>query len=126
MKKIDVYFGKFINILRQQEAVGDISGNTSSLMALQSTKVDDYLFEPSIEQIINFFEIQIMSALLKQTIAESELARLGSRINAMEIATNNAQNSVRKLKKDKVMADKSYWNNKQIERLTGFTMWGND
>lgn len=123
-QKIDVHYGKFVNLLTQVKTVTDITGNTVNENAINLTSTDDYIFEPSIEAVMNFFEVQIMGVLLKQALAESELARLGSRINAMESASRNAKDTVKKLGIQKVMLDKSYANNKQIERMSGMSLWG--
>ena len=123
-QKIDVHYGKFVNLLTQIKTVTDITGNTVNENSINLTSKDDYIFEPSIEAVMNFFEVQIMGVLLKQALAESELARLGSRINAMESASRNAKDTVKKLRIRKTMLDKSYANNKQIERMSGMSLWG--
>jgi ATP synthase F1 gamma subunit len=89
-KKVNVFFGKFESLLTQDPTFANITGeDVSDDPNAKPEAVTPYLFEPSIEKILQFFETQIFSSLVKQTVNESELARYASRIRAMEDATTH-------------------------------------
>ena len=39
-----------------------------------------FIFEPSLEEVFNFFDAEIVASLLQQTFHESRLAKLASRL----------------------------------------------
>ena len=122
-EKVTVFCGKFNNIISQVAVQTDISGhlpeeNESEKAALK------FLIEPSIEEVINFFETLIFALLLDQTIHESILARFASRIKAMEAAQNYIEKQLKltmiKQRRQKDMDS----NRKQLELFAGRSLWG--
>src|SRR5258708_40304316 len=85
---VTVFYGRFVNIVTQEAAYTSISGDeqVETIEKQERPKEYGFIFEPSIEEVLDFFETQIFSSLFKQTIVEAELARLASRIKAMEQA----------------------------------------
>ncbi len=122
-KKITVYHGKFINVINQEPMGANISGE----QPLESTEgketVTRYLFEPDLKKILNFFETQIFSSLFKQAIHEAQLSRYASRIKAMEEALGNIDKDIVKLGAKKIRAKNLYMNKKQIEVISGLSLW---
>src|SRR5690606_25386008 len=51
----------------------------------------DALFEPSMEEVLNFFETTILKTIMKQKVHESMLSRYAARMVAMDVATENAK-----------------------------------
>lgn len=58
----------------------------------------DYIFEPEIEKMVQFFENHIATLILEQTFLESELARTASRLISMDEAQNNADQLIKQQK----------------------------
>lgn len=123
-QSIDVFHGKFNNLVDQVAVKENLSGDELEVADYDALKSEEYLFEPSADRILTFFEEQIFGTLFKQSLAEARLARLGSRISAMEVATNNAGQRVKKLAKDRVAMVKSIENKKQLQRISGIYIWG--
>ncbi|PIR43894.1 hypothetical protein COV24_00380 [candidate division WWE3 bacterium CG10_big_fil_rev_8_21_14_0_10_32_10] len=124
---VEVFHGRFINLVNQ---IQDMSNLTRGYENKEAKTEDElrksaskYLFEPSIEVILKFFEIQIFGSLFKQSVAEANLANLGSRINAMEQATTNTGEEVKRLVREKIRLEKSLENKKQLQRLAGINLW---
>lgn len=126
---IDVYFGKFVNLLNQVPDTIDLMEGTqvdrTENVGKKVVKVPtvDYLFEPSIEGVMHFFEAQMIKAFFKQYLYESELARLGSRMSAMEIANQNAKDTLKKLVQRRIILDKAETNKRQLEQIAGLSLF---
>jgi ATP synthase F1 gamma subunit len=127
-KKVDVYHGSFINVVRQSAISSSITGDEIFEKDVPATiaKEDMYVFEPSFEKVFHFFETQIMSALFKQTYSENQLARQASRVNAMEAALVHIEEEAEILNRQKIRAKHLIDNKKQIERMSGFVLWDID
>lgn len=129
-KSVEVYFGKFINIASQEGAAQNLTGEKvdkikgSAAKEANLEKEYAYLFEPTADQILNFFESQVFVSLLKQTVHEGELARFASRINAMENALDNISKYEKKLKMQSIKIKKMHESKKQHEIFSGINLWG--
>lgn len=122
---VNVFFGAFENVLTQRAMIANISGDSSFDTNVDSKKVPQvyYLFEPTVEHIYHFFENLIATSLFSQTVYETELARLGSRILVMEEAQANVVGKLRKLRSSERKINRLADNKKQIERLAGMSLW---
>ncbi len=121
---VNLFHGKFINLVKQEATKSNITGEFDYEGDKSKLEQRHYLFEPSLVDVLNFFEIQIFVYLLMQAFSESQLAKLGSRINAMELSTKNAEDLVEKLLMEKRVIDKSIANKKQLQRIAGVSIWG--
>ncbi len=118
---VNVFHGKFINLIRQEATKTNITGEIK--YNEKEIETHHYLFEPSLDVILNFFELQIFVYLLLQAFSESELAKLGSRINAMEVSTKNAEKLKNELILQKRVIQRSISNKKQLQRIAGIALW---
>lgn len=84
-EEIHIYFGKFKSIVNQGVDKVVISAETQ-LEEGKKEKATKYLFEPSLEEILMFFETEMFSSVFEQTIRESQLAKFASRMLAMDQA----------------------------------------
>lgn len=115
--EIHFFYGKFQNIVSQKPEVSSISSNLSTnVMSKQSTK---YLFEPSLEAVLVFFESELFGSVLKQTTEESTLAKLGSRVFAMDEATSKISHERKKLLESELGLIHREANKKQLNSLSG-------
>jgi ATP synthase F1 gamma subunit len=126
-ESIFVFYGKYTNLVSQVPVQAALSGKIDLSSDKGKTdaeaKKQRFLYEPSIKEIIEFFENQILSLLLNQTVQEAQLARFASRINAMEIAQNNIHTELIKLKKREKLLKTKAMNKKQTELLSGRGLW---
>lgn len=89
---VEVFYGRYTNLVHQVPIETNLAAaeNSPYLKKLtESVAVRQYLFEPSINQILEFFESEIFTSFFNQSTHESHLADLGSRVSAMEESTNN-------------------------------------
>lgn len=121
-ENVDVFYGKFLNLINQVGEKMVLSGDSIMDLPVNSKPIN-YLFEPSLFKVLNFFEVQIFAALFKQTVLESNLAVYGSQIQAMEQTNYNSTIQIKNINK-KIMRTRKYINNKrQIQRLSGMYLW---
>ncbi|MBI2641385.1 F0F1 ATP synthase subunit gamma [Candidatus Roizmanbacteria bacterium] len=126
-EKIYVYYGKFQTIATQDPTISNVSGDQPFSQELETPQVSPgglFLFEPTLEEIIKFFEGLVSVSLFKQTVYESELARMASRIMAMEEAQDNINLTIQKLRSEEKKVKRLEENKKQLERLSGMSLWG--
>lgn len=122
---VEVYFGKFINIASQEGTLQNLTGErTGGILKTDAQKEYAFFYEPSVGEILNFFESQVFISLLKQTVHEGELARFASRINTMENALDNITKYEKILKVLSVKNKKLYESKRQQEIFSGISLWG--
>ncbi len=122
-ERITVFHGQYLSIMKQQPTISQVSGDEGKDQASDEAENIKYLFEPSLDIIVEFFESYIFSAIFKQTMHEGQLARFASRITAMEralssIETENSHLTVR-LKHSRALFE----NKEQQERISGMRLW---
>lgn len=126
-EKILVYYGRFLNIVSQEPAVSEISGEESLIdQPLEKEEKADrtpFFFEPNLQRILGFFEDQVFASILKQVVDESELSRLASRIKSMEDSLISIEKQEKILEKKYLRSMRISENNKQMQRLSGMVMW---
>jgi len=119
-KKIIVSHGKYEKVLSQKSIMSEISGELPFEEKFE--KVYSYLFEPSPEAVLEFFETEIIVVLFNQTILEHQLARYASRVMAMYQATENTKNLEQKLSIVENKLKRQKLNKKQIELFSSIKL----
>jgi F-type H+-transporting ATPase subunit gamma len=114
--EIRLYYGKFISVVTQKPETRSITAGTSVQNSSDET-VTDYIFEPSIEDVLMFFETQIFASLFDQTLRESQLAKFASRIIAMDRASQNIEKKVKDLNLEKLSLAHKLANTKQLNSM---------
>jgi F0F1-type ATP synthase gamma subunit len=117
-----IYYPRFESLASQTVAALDVSGQKDTIEKQTETEVH-YLFEPSIEKILAFFEGEIFAGIIHQTVTESELARYASRITTLDIARENISNKLKAINLEKRFATHRLMNKKQTEAMMGISLW---
>jgi F-type H+-transporting ATPase subunit gamma len=120
-KKATIFYGKFNNIITQEPVESSLTGDMPATQAKEGET--NFLFEPSVEKIMEFFESQIFSMLLSQTVNEGKLARFASRIKAMESAQNNLEKQLEALVNRQRRLRSMEINKKQLQLFAGRSLW---
>lgn len=92
---ITVYYGKFISLIHQVPETLFIS-STIHIDNNEKVAKSQYLFEPDLEKILKFFELEIFISLFGQVLRESALAKQASRAYSMEKAGERIKNRIHK------------------------------
>jgi ATP synthase F1 gamma subunit len=123
-ERINLYFGKFKSVVYQQPEVFEISAETPiSLVEEGEGKVTKYLFEPSLEEILIFFESEMFASLLEQTIKESQLAKFAARMLAMDKAYGNIKDRLSGMRLERLKLTHDEANQKQQMLFSSFKLW---
>lgn len=120
-EKINVYYGEFRSILNQIPTKSDISGGVS--LGVPVGVVKDYIFEPSPEKVLAFFETQIVANLFHQKIYEAQLARFAARLVLMNNAADKANKEQEKINEMFLKFKKYLRNKKQLSTFSGRMLW---
>ncbi len=124
-ENVYVFYARYDNLISQSPIQVSLSGDIPDVdpKDKEAMRKQHYLFEPKIEEILSFFENQILSLLFNQVVQEAQLARFASRISAMETAQNNIQSQLDALKRQDKLYKKMAMNKKQTELLAGRALW---
>jgi len=120
-EQIFVYHGKLLSLLKQVSTRSQISGGATLEERITAPK--SYLFEPSPEEIMGFFETEIIAALFNQKIYEHLLAKLAARVLSMDQANGNADEYLKDLERNYKNFKNHLANHKQLETFAGFNNW---
>lgn len=122
-----VFHGQFINLVKQTPAEVDLTGAPAdaAVKKFKQTHADAefFLFEPSLDEVVDFFDTRIFAILFKQMAYEANLAQLGSRITAMETASTNIKKKITELTLQQRQIVRAEANDKQRQRLAGIALW---
>jgi len=116
-----IVYGQFQNIITQKPIVTSISGDPLP-QEMKGPKVK-YLFEPSLEKIMAFFEAEIFSSIFEQTIFESQLAKFASRMTSLEIRVEKIKELLKQIDIEKQKIKHRIMNKKQLDVLSSISLW---
>jgi len=116
-----VFYEKFNSVIDQTPIVTNISGGM--LPEEKSEPSIKYLFEPSLEKIMEFFEKEIVFSVFKQTIFESELAKFAARMISMDTGSENTRVKLKQILAVKNKLKHSESNKKQLEKFSAMKLW---
>lgn len=122
-QKIIVFYGQFQNFIKQNATFSDISGNAISGEPMPQESIK-YFFEPSLEKILEFFEKQIFASLFEQTVRESQLAKIASRLTSLDTASENIDKQLLNMTAQKNRITHNTQNKKQLETFSSNLLWG--
>lgn len=117
-----VYHGIFKNVTQQPAQVTKVTQQlTSNRSSLEggSNEPLSFLFEPTIDKVLEVFEKQLIYSIFDQSFYESSLAKFGSRMMSLDIASQNASKALGKLELSLIKMKHRKQNKKQIETTSG-------
>ncbi len=104
-KRVFIYYQRFVSLAVQRSeriallsAVRQLGHAATTNQPVISPK--EFLFEPSLDEVVTYLETVMMEIALGQTILDSRLSQLASRFNAMRQAQDKAQDLADALKRD--------------------------
>lgn len=122
-QKTIVFYGEFQNFIKQNATFSDISGRALT-EKIESKKTVKFFFEPSLEKILEFFEKQIFASIFEQTVRESQLAKIASRLTSLDTASENIDKQLITMTNQKNRISHNSQNKKQLETFASSTLWG--
>jgi ATP synthase F1 gamma subunit len=122
-EEIRLYYGKFKNFLMQEPVTFRLSADPYSELEGDKNAGKHYIFEPDIEHILMFFEKQMFTSLLDQSVRESQLAKYASRIMVMDRASENIKDRLKFVHLQQLRADHRLMNQKQLNQYASLSLW---
>lgn len=121
-EQIHLYYGQFQSVITQIPTMYNISSELplDQIAAEAGNEQIEYIFEPSLEQVLMFFESEIFASLFDQSVRESQLSKYASRMFAMDSASQNVQEYIKKVDLEKLRFTHSVQNKKQLNTLSSF------
>ena len=118
-EEIHVYYGKFKNVVRQEpDKYVMTAGMPLSDAGKKGKEVREYLFEPSLGEVLKYFEEEIFGTLFGQTLDESQLGKYASRLVAMDRAEQNIEKRLKKMEIEQLKAKHLRNNRKQLNSMS--------
>ena len=121
--KVTAYYNHFRTVLTADVLAAELTLTPPSGEVNLKEKHDDAEFEPSLEEVLNFFETIILKTLLRQKVHESMLSRYAARMVAMDVATENAKKETKHLQRELVKAKRLRQNAKMLDSYSGMVLW---
>ena len=87
--RVFIVYPKFVNPFRQDVVMTDITQTPTSIVPPEMHV--DYVFEPEISRMLEFFERQVRRVVFERVMLEAELARTAARTMKMHSAKERAQ-----------------------------------
>lgn len=123
-ENITVFTGKFESLVSQVPTAYNITGyDMLRQETTDSQNIHNFLFEPSLHEIISFFVAQVTATLMRETLDESKLANLGSRIMVLESSRSSITSQISKLEKVVRRMKRRVESRKQANRLSSMHFW---
>ncbi len=120
-KEIIAFHGMFKTILSQKVIQSFISKEISTKEVEED--ITKYLFEPSPEEVLSFFEEELIKAFFNQTFLEHRLSRHATRMVAMHHAVENAKERKKNLNGQIKKIKKRLMDKKQLEITIPHQLW---
>lgn len=116
-EQIMVYYSRMHSILTQEPHVVDVVQKPPTFFIKSQAQTVDYIFEPELAEMLEFFESQITLLLIEQTFLESELARAAARLTSMDQAQFTADEIIKKQRLELGRAKKEIENVNLLENI---------
>lgn len=123
--QVMVFHPKFKSLLIQQATFTDITKISFYIGEFHVKEVNpknkeaniNFLFEPDLPKILEFFDSQVLTLLLEQTFLEAELSRTASRFISMDEAETDANKFIKEYQILRAYAKRNLDNNAILENF---------
>jgi ATP synthase F1 gamma subunit len=123
-EQILVFHGQFKSLVYQEPVSTGVSGH--DLVLTQAPAFEEktsYLFEPSLKEVLQIFEGEILSSIFAQAMHESQLAKFASRMFNLDRSMENIENRLKNLSDLQRRLEHHTAAKKQLGRIAGMTLW---
>lgn len=92
---IVVFHGKFKDILTQSPSAVSITGDVLEADEESDVLNARFIFEPSLEGVLSYFENEILASIFDQAVNESSLSKYASRMISLDRATERISKRIK-------------------------------
>jgi ATP synthase F1 gamma subunit len=122
-----VFYPSFTSVFKQDVQMVDITFRPSSQTSTKDTFKDlpQYIFEPDLSQMIQFFNHQVRFTLFERLLLETQISRVAARLVKMDTADQNAQALIKTQNQELRRIRTSFSSRRMLETVVGFIQWHN-
>lgn len=114
--EVRVYYSAYDTVINQRPLMSNLTAGTTLIQKAEKSK-EEFIFEPSVEEILMFFEKEVFGSFFDQTIRENQLSKLSGRIMAMDRASISIKNRLKDVNFDYLKIRHREMNKKQLSSL---------
>ena len=121
--RVIIYHGVYRTAVTQDAVGSSVTGGSDLTAEKTSTVGEKWIYEPSVTEILVFFETEIFASLVVQTIHESMLAKLSSRLVTLDEAQERVKDALRRSVLTASRLKHRTRNKKQLGSFSGMSLW---
>ncbi len=114
--EVRVYYSAYDTVINQRPLMSNLTAGTTLIERAEKSK-EEFIFEPSVEEILMFFEKEVFGSFFDQTIRENQLSKLSGRIMAMDRASQSINNRLKSINFEYLKIRHRQMNKKQLSSL---------
>ena len=130
LKPIILYIAAYERVVIFHTQFQTLVNQTPRAFVISESKVDmpeseashKYIFEPSMERIIEYFEKEIFGSIFEQSMHESQLSKLASRMVNLDSAVGNIKRRMGDLNLRKRLLEHQARNKQQVNAMSRIVM----
>lgn len=129
-QKVSVFYSRFRDILIQEPTkhyiTGDLEQYDELSLDVESEDIvpgDAVLYEPSLDDVIDFFKNEILASIFEQTVLEANLSKYAARMISMDIAVENTKKKIKEVDFNRQRVKHLTFNKKQLSSLSSVSLW---
>ena len=121
--QVQMFYPSFLNVFSQKVVMQDITYTPHTATISGETLAFDYIFEPELPKILEFFETKVRYLLFKRVMLESELARTAARLLSMNQAQDRSGDAIVRLRRA-IRRDTENFNDlRLLESFSAISKW---
>ncbi len=120
-KRIYFYYPRFVTMVRQTVGLLDVT-QTPTEIPPEVGRIE-YIFEPELKKILDFFERHVRLLLISRVMLEAELSRTAARLMTMSAANDRADELIGITSSQLSKATKSFTNARLLETFAAMKSW---
>jgi F-type H+-transporting ATPase subunit gamma len=122
-----VFYPGFTSVFQQDVQMVDITYRPTQTTATDTIPDDipQYLLEPDLSEMVDFFTSQVRYALLEQLLLETKISRVAARLVKMDTADQNAEELIKVELHELHRIRTSFSSRRMLETVVGYIQWHN-
>ncbi len=121
--QVTMFYPSFVNVFTHTVATRDVTYWPKEQRKADTAESFDYIFEPELPKILQFFETRVRYLLFKRAMLESELARTASRLFAMNQAEDRAHGEAVRLGRAIRKESANFSDLRLLESFSAISRW---
>ncbi len=121
--QVQVIYPAFVNVFSHTVRVHDITFAPHEKGADDKTPPFDYIFEPELPKILEFFETRVRYLLFQRAMLEAELTRTAVRIFSMNQAQDRSDEEIFRLRRSIRRDEKDFNDLRLLESFSAISRW---